>query len=963
TSSDGSTEIAREVVSLSETANTGELWFKAPSLSSAANTEFYIYYGNNTATAPLANSTFGSQAVWSNGFVAVYHMNAVTNGTASVLDSTSFARHGTPSGNMSTTTVGRMGTSITFDGTNDSVNIGSAISSVFNGNSFSVSAWDRRQAINAAHFLFGRDTGGSNQLLSIGYRSSNTYTFAFWANDLTTASAYTTTNTWRYWHGTYNTSTNSRRLYQDGILNVSDTSPTDLSGTGNYFLGRGSVIFFNGQLDEIKISNKERNRNWIATEYNNQNAPLSFYTLSSEQGSLAEFPQRLTVTIKASQINGSVTQMPVFINLDHMPAHFFTNVKGSGADIRMTTGDGVSQVPVEIVSLDKASTNGEIWFRAPSLTSASDTVFYLYYGLNGATLPAANSVFGSQNVWSNGFVAVYHMNAVTNGTASVLDSTSFANHGTPFGGMSAGSDLVAGRTGSAIDFDGSNDMIDINNDTELRIGIGTISSWIKTADAGSGFRGIVTKQNAYSSFLNTNVLILFDWGGGGTRSSSQNLANNTWRHNAISFQSGIGSGTNFYTDGVLSATSSMTVLNQTSKIGIGAGSGAPGIQHLSGNIDEVRVANKVRNCNWVATEYNNQNTPASFYTIDLNENLNLWSTRNKITIPSTVVNGSVSELPVYVNLRHLPASFWTSVKTSGSDIRMTNAAGTPLAIELVSIDKTSKTGELWFKAPTLTSAAHNHFYIYSGNNGGSFASPISQYGSQAVWSNGFVAVYHMNALSNGTASVLDSTSFVNHGTPFGGMTGSNIVTGRTGNTINFDGSNDMININNDAELQLTTGTVSSWIKTPNAGANYRGIATKQWAYGHFLNSNTYIVFDWTANTDRSSGQNLADNNWHHSVFSFQSGVASGTNIYSDAVLRASSQITVINQAEAFAIAAGGQAPGIQFFAGNIDEVRVANKIRNRNWITTEYNNQSFPERFYMINNSSLMNATFFGRMF
>jgi hypothetical protein len=973
TVSDGSTEIAREVVSLSKTANTGELWFKAPSLSSAANTEFYIYYGNNTATAPLANSIFGSQNVWSNGFVAVYHMNALTNGTASVLDSTSFANHGTPRGGMSTLASGKSGNAIDFDGTNDYVLVNTAVSTAIANSNFSLSAWFQRDGSTSDYFMGNLGTNNF-QNLHWGFRNGTTFTLGFFNNDYD-LNLGAPTSSWKFYSTTYNVNSNLRQIYVDGALGGSSTGSQDLASSTTFVLGTGFLAAggqnVDGRLDELRIVNKERNRNWIATEYNNQNSPLSFYTLSAEQGSIAEFPHRLTVTIKASQVNGSVTQMPVFINLDHMPGHFFTNVKGSGADIRMTTSDGVSQVPVEIVSLDKATTNGELWFRAPSLTSASDTVFYLYYGLNGATMPAASSSFGSQNVWSNGFVAVYHMNALTNGTASVLDSTSFANHGTPFGGMLVGN-IVAGKTGSAIDFDGVNDAILLS--TIVLSNVGSYSAWVNTDVIPSNvsfleqnhFLGLSDRpalylRNSgakydYSNYDGSSYRGVFNFGNGVISrwdmvAGSYNGSLFTAYHNSLSAQGNSGN---------------YTLTNAGANRYIGSATSAN--RNWDGKIDEVRIANKARNRNWIATEYNNQNSASSFYTIDLNENLNNWSTRNKITIPSTVVNGSVSELPIYVNLRHLPANFWTSVKNSGSDIRMTNAAGTPLAIELVSIDKVNKTGELWFKAPTLTSASHNHFYIYSGNNGGSFASPVSQYGSQAVWSNGFVAVYHLNALTNGTASVLDSTSFARHGTPFGGMAaGANLVAGRTGTAIDFDGSNDTIQINSNYDLANQNLTISAWA--------YLDTTSKRGAFVKIGDGSTGIGLGVGSNTLDSSGNKLVGLfefsrfiptgqdigiGWHYAVISLNSFTPS---LFKDSLELGPFAGANANSPSANTFIGGYQASQARFFDGAIDEVKVANKARNRNWITTEYNNQSYPERFYMINNLSLMNATFFGRMF
>ncbi|MCE2929410.1 MAG: DUF2341 domain-containing protein, partial [Candidatus Caenarcaniphilales bacterium] len=966
TTSDGATRVPVELVSYSAPTTNGELWFRAPSLSSSTNGTFYVYYGNSNAIATAPNSTYGSQNVWSNGFVAVYHMNALTNGTASVLDSTSSAYHGTPFGNMSTIASSKMGNSIVFDGSNDYINFGTASLANLTTQMY-VSSWVYPVSYGNYGGIITRQKntpfdGGwglaQNQSDSNKFSSIN---FNLTSFEYIQVSSNPATSTWNYLSSRNLSGT--RTIFLNSVSQatsavIATASPAQMVAGRFYF--DTNNFYFNGRIDEIRVVNKSRNNNWITTEYNNQNAVNSFVTVGANGANLSAWNYRAKLTMRGILVNGTVSQLPVTVDLSHLPEAFFGNVKASGADIRITAADLVSQMPVEVVSINKVSRTGEIWFRTDSLAENINKDYFIWCGNNGATLPAASSTFGSQNVWSNGFVAVYHMNALSNGTASVLDSTSFANHGTPYGGMTAGADLVAGRTGSAIDFDGSNDMIDINNDAELQIGTGTISSWIKTADAGSGFRGIVTKQNAYSSFLSTNVLILYDWGGGGTRSSSQNLANNTWRHNAISFQSSIGSGTNFYTDGVLRATSSMTVNNQTVKLAIGAGSGAPGNQFFAGNIDEARVANKVRHRNWITTEYNNQYHPAGFYLVNNGavgayNGATAYPLSHKITVQSSRVNGTVTDLPVYVNLAHLPDAFFNSVQSDGKDIRILAAdQSTELPYELLSLNTTTNQGELWFRAPTLSSAADTNFYIRYGRASAMKYLETHPYGTQQVWSNGFVAVWHMNALTNGTASVLDSTRFANHATPYGNMTnGVNLLSGKLGQGVFFDGINDYMHELLNPTISGSQFTVSSWIRPELTNSrtyfslgNASGSVNKHMVLRPSANTTLDISF-WGNDLWATTPDVL--NTWTHVHNTMD---ASGNRrIYSNGVLRNSDgPVLFWNGDNNLRI---GSRVNSAFFNGKEDEVRVANKSRNRNWVLTEYNNQSNPSIFYTVDNGAV----------
>lgn len=77
--------------------------------------------------------------------------------------------------------------------------------------------------------------------------------------------------------------------YKNGALMASTTVSTDFESNNNtLLLGKGfrsdgTGIFFPGVIDEIRVSNTARSADWILTQYNNQNATSTFYTLGSEE--------------------------------------------------------------------------------------------------------------------------------------------------------------------------------------------------------------------------------------------------------------------------------------------------------------------------------------------------------------------------------------------------------------------------------------------------------------------------------------------------------------------------------------------------------------------------------------------------------------------------------------------------------------------------------------------------------
>ena len=80
-------------------------------------------------------------------------------------------------------------------------------------------------------------------------------------------------------------------LYVDGVSKVTNslTSSIYYFGLGtNTLIGKhadGNTNYdFDGTIDEVRVSNSIRSAGWVLTEYNNQNSPSTFYSVSSESG-------------------------------------------------------------------------------------------------------------------------------------------------------------------------------------------------------------------------------------------------------------------------------------------------------------------------------------------------------------------------------------------------------------------------------------------------------------------------------------------------------------------------------------------------------------------------------------------------------------------------------------------------------------------------------------------------------
>ena len=93
-----------------------------------------------------------------------------------------------------------------------------------------------------------------------------------------------------------------------------------------------------------------------------------------------------------------------------------------------------------------------------------DTVFYVYYSNPAATGYAATDTYGRNNVWTNGYEAVYHLGETGSGVAGEYADSTGNGFDAQGGAGSAGATpgVTTGVLGNAQDFDGGDDFIDTN---------------------------------------------------------------------------------------------------------------------------------------------------------------------------------------------------------------------------------------------------------------------------------------------------------------------------------------------------------------------------------------------------------------------------------------------------------------------------------------------------------------------
>ena len=374
--------------------------------------------------------------------------------------------------------------------------------------------------------------------------------------------------------------------------------------------------------------------NFVNSETTTSDTVILSYGASAKTWYNSSWLYRKKISIDASMVSGtSLTNFPVYVNLADLGTDFFTNILTTGADIRITTDDFQTEVPREVVFVDTVNEEGELYFKAPTLSGSVNTDFYIYYGNTAATEPLANATYGKNNVWTNNYVAVWH-----NGEDSLTntnDSTVNAYNGTFVGSLP---NTVAGKIGDAQSFDGSGDSITIGAVDPSTSDL-SISAWLNWGGANSNNQTIISKRDATGLTDTRWELVRASTGEFYFRSSMDTgyyaqftsfPTASAWSHLVMSK---VGTTASLYLNGTLVNSDTMSFGSKTGAV-LRIGSIETALDSFNGIIDEVRVSNAQRDANWIETEYNNQNQPSSFYNVYFQET----STSEEGSITSTGVD-------------------------------------------------------------------------------------------------------------------------------------------------------------------------------------------------------------------------------------------------------------------------------------------------------------------------------------
>lgn len=326
---------------------------------------------------------------------------------------------------------------------------------------------------------------------------------------------------------------------------------------------------------------------------------------------------RKKITIDHTKVAATLANFPFLISLA-TDAELASSALASGNDILFTSADGTTKLDHEIENFTVSNGKLIAWVRIPSLSSSTDTDLYLYFN-NSAASNQQNAV----GVWDSNFSGVWHLKESASGVAGEFkDSTSNANNG------QGGSGAVPVRTssgliGDAQDYNGTH-YISVPNTASLQpTSAISLSGWIYLRTFGSGFdndpilrKGEINPNNYQlavdSSGAVPQIHLLLDESEEIGLAGATTISPNTWYYIAGTWNGTIRT---IYLNGNQDNSSSRTGTIGTDTRPLYLGGRIGGTDLIDGILDEVRISNISRSASWITTEYNNQNSPLTFYTV------------------------------------------------------------------------------------------------------------------------------------------------------------------------------------------------------------------------------------------------------------------------------------------------------------------------------------------------------------
>jgi hypothetical protein len=315
--------------------------------------------------------------------------------------------------------------------------------------------------------------------------------------------------------------------------------------------------------------------------------------------------------------------------------------------------------------------------------------------------------------------------------------------------------------------------------------------------------------------------------------------------------------------------------------------------------------------------------------------------RSRLTIDNSDQSEDLLDFPLLLVLdeTRLPRD---QVQDGGGDLRFVDSDGVVLAHEIEAWDEDGPTF-VWVKVPKIDASSDDHLWMYHGD-------PVAADGQNAaaVWTDA-LAVWHAGQDPSGpTPQIRDSSGSDNDGSADPSMTAAQLVTGRIGGAVRFDGSDDEIVFGPGGSDNLTVeawvnpegfaaGTNPDWVDVIVAtGDGYGGGSRVMFAVHGDRTLELRIGSSAELETLCFSSSTLTANEWHH-VAGVVDAITNEVRVYINGQLEGVERAIDIgaSAAEWWMGAMDNETFPYQLL-GALDEIRLSRVVRSDAWIRAQY---------------------------
>lgn len=375
---------------------------------------------------------------------------------------------------------------------------------------------------------------------------------------------------------------------------------------------------------------------------------------------------RRKITLNASYISGTHTNFPILYKIS---SQIGPKASSNAHDIVFTDSDEVTRLSHEIDTYSEGT--GNIWVRIPTLTDATSKDIYIYYGNSTATDQLNIDGYKPSSTWDSSFAMVCHMNDTTD-NQTVADSSIWnspmhkSTAGTPFMTKSffGSGQMFYPNTDFCISSQYQSNAKNIGYEVTSQV---TLTAWLQGGKQteGNGFGYLVCRGNRGNTTAKPVLIHIYGYQ---AESYPHNVTYNIstqsakylsaydsygmqatsgqWGFFALTYQTGVGSRLLLNNHLLLNAPTynNGDLVSSPSPSGIIIGNRGDLSRGLSGQLDEVRYANKSRTNGWLFTEYWNISSAAGglggnyFYTVDSEENAPDGTTTSFNTMSGTTTS-------------------------------------------------------------------------------------------------------------------------------------------------------------------------------------------------------------------------------------------------------------------------------------------------------------------------------------